>query len=355
VRGTVTETIEVIIRHLLDSLGEGVIFFDPADRVVWTNGTFEVMRGSLSSGSLIGRSIFDCHPAKDHGRVSQILNELKTGREPTRYHRARRSGIVGADQESQYDIFYTAVTNAAGDYLGTAMIIRDTREIKNLQDQVQRSEKRYRDIVENIDSGIFSLNDQGRITYANNGLLAMLGHNLNEMTHRLWIELFRPELRIEAERMLNTVLSREKGRVFETELVRRDGRAIHALVNLSPLSATAEDPSVIRGIVTDITAQKELERETLQRERFQGVIEMAGAACHHLNQPLTNILMRVQMLLKEMDREDPQYRFLEILEREAIRMGNVTRKIQNITRYETEPYVEGRSRIIDLERATGKK
>jgi len=75
----VTETIEVIIRHLLDSLGEGVIFFDPADRVVWTNGTFEVMRGDLPSGSLIGRSIFDCHPVKDHGSVSQILNVLKTG------------------------------------------------------------------------------------------------------------------------------------------------------------------------------------------------------------------------------------------------------------------------------------
>lgn len=350
-----TETIEVIIRHLLDSLGEGVIFFDPDDRVRWVNGTFESMRGRLPSGSLIGRSIFDCHPAKDHGRVSQILDDLKIGRETTRYHRARRSGIIGADQECQYDIFYTAVRNAAGDYLGTAMIIRDIQEIKNLQDQVQRSEKRYRDIVENIESGIFSLDSKGRIVYANNGLLTMLGYNLNAMTHRLWIELFRPEQRIEAERIFNTVVSRQKGKFFETELVQRDGRSIHALVNLSPLSGNAEEPSVIRGIVTDITAQKELERETLQRERFQGVIEMAGAACHHLNQPLANILMRVQMLLKEMGAEDPHHRFVEILEREAIRMGNITRKIQNITRYETEPYVEGRSRIIDLERATGKK
>ena len=350
-----TETIEVIIRHLLDSLGEGVIFFDPDDRVRWSNVTFEAMRGRVPSRSLIGRSIFDCHPAKDHERVSQILNDLKIGRETTRYHRAKRSGIIGVDQESQYDIFYTAVRNAEGDYLGTAMIIRDIQEIKSLQEQVQRSEERYRDIVENIDSGIFSLNTKGRITYTNNGFLMMLGHNLNEMTHRLWIELFRPERRIEAERVFNTVLSQQKGSVFETELVQRDGRSIHALMNLSPLSTTAEEPSVIRGIVTDITAQKELERETFQRERFEGVIEMAGAACHHLNQPLANILMRVQMLLKEMGMEDPHYRFVEILEREAIRMGNITQKIQNITRYETEPYVEGRSRIIDLERATGKK
>lgn len=354
-RETVTETIEEIIRHLLDSLGEGVIFFDPDNSVRWTNETFEKMRGRSKSGSLLGRSIFDCHPSKDHGKVSQILNDLRIGRETIRYHRVKRSGIIGSEREPRYDIFYTAVRNGQGDYLGTAMIIRDIWEIKNLQDQVQRSEEKYKDLVENIDSGIFSLNRKGRITYANNGLLKMLGYRLNEMNNRMWTELLKPELGVEAERIFNVVLSRQKGSIFETQLVHQDGRPIYALVNLSALEVDMENPSVIRGIVTDITAQKELEREILERERFGGVIEMAGATCHHLNQPLGNILVRAQMLLKEMDNQDPSYRSLEIIEKEAIRMRNITRKIQNITSYETEPYVEGRSRIIDLERATRKK
>lgn len=350
-----TESIEAIKRHLLDSLGEGVIFFDPGNRVQWTNETFEKMRGRSESDSLIGRSIFDCHPSKDHGRVSQILTDLKMGRETIRYHRAKRSGIIEAEKEPRYDIFYTAVRNGAGDYLGTAMIIRDVGEIKNLQDQVQRSEERYKDLVENIDSGIFSLDRKGRITYANNGLLKMVGYELNEMINRVWTELPTPEWRVESDRIFNTVLSRQKSSIFETQLAHRDGRPIHALVNLSALEVDTGNPAVVRGIVTDITAQKELERETLEKERFQGVIEMAGATCHHLNQPLANIVVRAQMLLKEMDKGDPHYRSVEILEKEAIRMGNITRKIQNITSYETEPYVEGRSRIIDLERATGKK
>jgi PAS domain-containing protein len=81
-------TIEDVIRHLLDSLGEGVIFFDPDNKVRWTNETFDRMRGE--SESLMGRSIFDCHPAKDHGRVSQILNDLRIGRETIRPSQAFR-------------------------------------------------------------------------------------------------------------------------------------------------------------------------------------------------------------------------------------------------------------------------
>jgi PAS domain S-box-containing protein len=354
-RETVAKTNRDIIRYLLDSLGDGVIFFDPDNKVRWTNETFERMRGRSEYGSLLGRSIFDCHPSKDHGRVSQILKDLRTGRETIRYHRARRSGIIEAEREAHYDIFYAAVRSGQGDYLGAAMIIRDVGEIRNLQDQIHRSEERYRDLVESIDSGIFSLDQKGRITYANNGLLNMLGYQLNEMNNRIWTELLKPELTNEARRIFNAVLSRQEGSIFETQMVHHDGRTIYALMNLSVLEGDTENPSLVRGIVADITARKELERETLERERFQGVIEMAGATCHHLNQPLANILARTQMLLREMDKKDPRYRSMEILEKEARRMGAITRKMQNITSYETESYMEGGSRIIDLERATGKK
>ncbi len=37
-------------------------------------------------------------------------------------------------------------------------------EVKNLQNQVQRSEEKYKDLVESIDAGIFSLNEKGRPT-----------------------------------------------------------------------------------------------------------------------------------------------------------------------------------------------
>lgn len=349
------ETTEHVMRHLLDSLGEGVIFFDLNDRVRWTNETFERMRGSSELGSLLGRSIFDCHPVKDHGKVSQILNDLKTGRETIRYHRAKRSGIIDVEKEPRYDIFYTAVRDRQDAYLGTAMIIRDIGEIRSLQDQIQRSEEKYKDLIENIDSGIFSLNRKGRITYANNGLLKMLGYRLNEIMNRRWTELFKRGCREEAGRIFRTTLSGQRGSIFETELAHREGRPIYALVNLSTLEMDRENPSLVRGIVTDITAQKELEKEILERERFEGVIEMAGAACHHLNQPLTNILARAQMLMKEMDKKDPRHHSLGIIEKEAARMAQITQKIQNVTSYATEPYVEGHSRIIDLERATRKK
>jgi len=224
------EANEDIIRNLLDSLGEGVIFFDPDNNVRWTNGAFERMRGK-GARSLVGRSIYDCHPAKDHGLISQTLSDFKTGRETIRYHRIKRSGIIDVAKEPRYDMFYTAVRNGRGDYLGTAMIIRDVWEVKNLQNQVQRSEEKYKDLVESIDAGIFSVNGKGRITYANNGLLGMLGYRLNEMINRVWTELIAPEKRIEAERIFDSVLVERSGAKFETEMIHCQKKPVYAMVN----------------------------------------------------------------------------------------------------------------------------
>jgi signal transduction histidine kinase len=94
-------------------------------------------------------------------------------------------------------------------------------------------------------------------------------------------------------------------------------------------------------------AQKELEAAARQAM----IVELAGAAAHELNQPLTSVLGYAELLQRRLDAADAAGRYVGIILREAERMAEVVRKIGSITRHETRAYV-GETRIVDLEKAT---
>jgi phosphoglycerate-specific signal transduction histidine kinase len=77
--------------------------------------------------------------------------------------------------------------------------------------------------------------------------------------------------------------------------------------------------------------------DRLQRERLQGVLEMAGAVCHELNQPMQVLSAYCERSLKT------------AMEGNSLN-GVIVRKLERIASYETKVYIEGK-RIIDIDKA----
>jgi signal transduction histidine kinase len=96
-------------------------------------------------------------------------------------------------------------------------------------------------------------------------------------------------------------------------------------------------------VFMDISAVKE-------KERLQGVLEMAGAAAHHLGQPLQILLSGTEYLQRQ-PATDTSAEVVKEMLRAIRRLKSVIHRIQNITRYETEEYLRGK-RIVDLDRAS---
>jgi len=97
--------------------------------------------------------------------------------------------------------------------------------------------------------------------------------------------------------------------------------------------------------------RRQLEEERLQRERLQGVIEMAGAACHELNQPLQVLSLQSHYLLNGLPKGSPLIEKLKTIKEMTDQLGKITKKIMHITKYETKEYIEG-SKIIDIDKAS---
>jgi len=104
------------------------------------------------------------------------------------------------------------------------------------------------------------------------------------------------------------------------------------------------------GHLTIVTKEMRSEEERLEKERLQVSLEMAGAVCHELNQPIQGITSYAESLQSRLPPDSPEQGRVQGLLDLAGRMGVITRKLMQITRYETKDYVKG-VRIIDIDRA----
>ncbi|MCP4687077.1 MAG: hypothetical protein GY859_03445 [Desulfobacterales bacterium] len=102
---------------------------------------------------------------------------------------------------------------------------------------------------------------------------------------------------------------------------------------------------------TEITRKEQLEKERRKREKLQGVLEMAGAVCHELNQPLMTISGYCELILSNMEDDDPNHGLISTIKNQSDRMGKLTYKIGRITRYRTKDYIQN-GKIIDIEEAS---
>ncbi len=108
----------------------------------------------------------------------------------------------------------------------------------------------------------------------------------------------------------------------------------------------------IQARVKSALTNQELTRKLVQEEKLKGVLEMAGAVCHELNQPLQAISGFAQLLLMQMPKEDEHFEYVTIIKDQVDKMGKITKKLMRITKYETINYIE-KTRIIDINKASG--
>ncbi|MDJ0874723.1 MAG: PAS domain S-box protein [Desulfobacterales bacterium] len=150
-------------------------------------------------------------------------------------------------------------------------LIHSWIEDKAHQEQLERSERKYRSIFDHSAQGIFQTTLDGRILTANKALARMYGYpspevllaELTDVTRQLYVD---PEDR---HRLLAKLQDRGQVTGFSTRLRRRDGKIIDAVINAHFVPDPESGERLVEGLVEDITARKKAERALkLSEEKY---------------------------------------------------------------------------------------
>ena len=271
------------------------------------------------------------------------VNMLKGKRSsPYLYRAVDKHGDIKWIIESVTSIKYGGTRAVLGYFM-------DNTEDERAKEALRLSEEKFHKAFHSSpDWFVISTLDDGFYIDVNDAFLRTTGYRLEEVIGRtsnelgIWVD---PHVREKIVKMLH---EQGSARNLEVRFRIKSGEIRHVLWSSEVIDYG--DEKCCLSMSRDITARKRAERERLEKEKVQGVLETAGAACHELNQPLQFIYY----LLNEISEENPQSESVKEMKKQCDRIREITNKLESITTYETTDYIQG-SQIIDIYKASKEK
>ncbi len=245
--------------------------------------------------------------------------------------------------------FAVAVAEEGGNAIEKA---RTYRQITLLFNQIEEQEHFLQTILDSLWLQLLVVDAEGRIILANKQFLEQTDSKevdtLGLFYHKVspWKSAQTPDCPVKA------VLNHGEP-ITVSEQLESGGELKWYERHLAPMRTSDTKVSFVIEVVRDITHQRQLEQEKMERMKLQGVIEMAGTAAHELNTPLFAALGTAQLL-----RDDLTSRELiddiDMIIRNMKKMADLTRQMTAATGFESRDYV-GTTKIIELQSKNGIK
>lgn len=153
-------------------------------------------------------------------------------------------------------------------FITVEIVINKTR----LENQVRRSEKKYRDLVENMQEGVWAIDELAETTFVNPGMAEMLGYDIEELIGRSYFDFMDKVGRQTAEMMLE---KRRNGIREQHKCMykKKDGSDLYVSVVSSPIFNKFGYAGTLN-CVQDFSDQKKLEDDLrISEEKYRTLIE----------------------------------------------------------------------------------
>jgi len=222
---------------------------------------------------------------------------------------------------------------------------RTYRKINLLFNQIEEQERFLQTIMDSLWMQILVLSPDRRVVMANRMFLETHNMSEKEVLGKRYETASQWSSTAASQAALTTVLS-GKASVAILDQLDSDTGMNWLERHLTPVLDDHGEVEFVIEAVRNITDQKLLEQERLERVKLEGVIEMAGSAAHQLNSPLFAALGTAQLLRDDL-KSGEALDDLDMIIRNLKEIAELTHKMTKVTGYESTPYV-GNTTIVEL-------
>jgi PAS domain S-box-containing protein len=360
------------------STADGIVVTDAEGQILFSNPRAHVITGR--SEEALGRgTLSDLVDPADRPRLDQIragfargvfphMVDLTITREATGPARDHPPAVgpaggnaQGAGSRSEQRILSVSFGSVLREDGVILVSFRDVTADRATEQELVKTKESLERVIESSVDAIISADMAGTIVLFNRAAERLTGYEAREVVRRMNArDIFPPGV---ASRHMRLIYSRDHGgpgrlESYRTELLGKDGAPVPVLISAALIMEKGEPVGSV-GVFTDLRERlrmearlSEAQEELRAREKQALIAELAGAAAHELNQPLTSVLGYGELIRRRAGDPDSVQGSAGIILQEAERMAEIVRKIGKITRYETKTYV-GAAKILDLDRSSG--
>jgi PAS domain S-box-containing protein len=254
-------------RALLNAITESALLLDREGRILEANE--EVARRFHSTvPELIGRNAFDLLSGEVAAQRREYFQTvLETGK-PVRFEDVRFGRIL---KNGMYP-----VTDLNGEINKVAVFAYDITETKVAEEKLKQSEKKYRNLVENMNEGMIVHDEKAVLTYVNPRFCEMLGLDEEQIIGRQLTDFLTIQAR---DRFLERFQSLHQAGIesFELNLKNSEGKEIFVMVSPHRLYNDDGQMDGCFAVLTDITEKKNIENSLREEKRkAQKYLDVAG-------------------------------------------------------------------------------
>ncbi len=239
-------------RSIFNNASTMVIATDSAGKIIHANPlTFEKL--GYSHTDLTGSSIYDITHPEDidltRENVEALISEESSRLNYEKRYIDKNGKIIWTE------VFASSIHDEHGEITGLIGVIVDVTERKKAEEELRRSEERFRNLVETMNDGFGIQDENGVITYANERFCRMLGYEKKEMAGRKAVDFLDDE---NAEIMKKQTAKKDKepGEQYEIVWKNKEGNDVYTLISPAVLRDESGYYQGSFAVITDITSQK---------------------------------------------------------------------------------------------------
>ena len=203
--------------------------------------------------------------------------------------------------------------------------------------QIERLKDFSENIVESLHMGVLAVAFDGTIESWNSQLEQLLGVSRSEAIGREIGAILPAELVAEIESRAG---DEHVSSIYKFHLRDREDRQVVVNVAIAPLLGKEGERLGKLILVDDVSQRVRMEEQLVQTEKLTSLGLLAAGVAHEVNTPLAVISNYIQMLAKQLPRDDPRHTLIDKIVKQTFRASEIVNNLLNFSRTGSSQYSE---------------